>query len=54
MLDREVTRDVTDGIGQRIIDALQEPMWVQGRELRVGASIGVAVHPRSKGRPTPS
>lgn len=49
MLDREVTRDVTDGIGQRIIDALHEPMWVQGRELRIGASIGVAVHPPLEG-----
>ncbi len=49
MLDREVTRDVTDAIGQRIIHALQEPMWVQGRELRIGASIGVAVHPPLEG-----
>jgi diguanylate cyclase (GGDEF)-like protein/PAS domain S-box-containing protein len=49
MLDREVTRDVTDAIGQRIIDALHEPMWVDARQLHVGASIGVAVHPPLEG-----
>lgn len=49
MLDREVTRDVTDGIGQRIIHALHEPMWVDGRALHIGASIGVAMHPPLEG-----
>lgn len=49
MLEREVTREVTDAIGQRIIGALQESIWVDGRELQVGASIGVAVHPPLEG-----
>lgn len=49
MLDHEVTREVTDGIGQRIIAALHEPMRVEGRELHIGASIGVAVHPPLEG-----
>lgn len=49
MLDREVTRDVTDAIGQRIIHALHEPMWVEERALYVGASIGVAMHPPLEG-----
>jgi diguanylate cyclase (GGDEF)-like protein/PAS domain S-box-containing protein len=49
MLDREVTRDVTDAIGHRIIEALQQPMAVQGRELFIGASIGVAVYPPLEG-----
>jgi len=49
MLDRDVTRDVTDTIGQRIIDALHQAMTVEGRDLFVGASIGVAVHPPLEG-----
>lgn len=49
MLDREVTREVTDTIGHRIIDALQQGMPVDGRELRIGASIGVAVYPPLEG-----
>ena len=49
MLDREVTREVTDTIGHRIIDALHQGMPVDGRELRIGASIGVAVYPPLEG-----
>ena len=49
MLDREVTREVTDTIGHRIIDALQQGMKVDGRELRICASIGVAVYPPLEG-----
>ena len=49
MLDREVTREVTDTIGMRIIDALHQGMTVDGRELRIGASIGVAVYPPLEG-----
>ncbi|MBD9395561.1 diguanylate cyclase domain-containing protein [Acidovorax sp. ACV01] len=49
MLDRDVTRDVTDTIGHRIIEALHQPMAVEGRDLFVGASIGVAVHPPLEG-----
>ena len=45
MLDREVTREVTDTIGHRIIEALHQPMAVEGRDIFVGASIGVAMHP---------
>lgn len=45
MLDREVTRDVTDNIGHRIIEALHQPMTVEGRDLHIGASIGVALNP---------
>lgn len=49
MLEREVTRDVTDAIGHRIIEALHQPMAVEGRELFIGASIGVAVYPPLEG-----
>jgi diguanylate cyclase (GGDEF)-like protein len=49
MLDRDVTRDVTDTIGQRIIDTLHQAMTVEGRNLFIGASIGVAVHPPLEG-----
>ena len=45
MLDREVTRDVTDHIAQRILDALHLPMTVEGRDLHIGASIGIALNP---------
>jgi diguanylate cyclase (GGDEF)-like protein/PAS domain S-box-containing protein len=45
MLDRDVTRDVTDAIGHRLIEALHQPMEVEGRDLFIGASIGVAVCP---------
>ncbi len=45
MLDRDVTRELTDTIGHRIIEALLLPMAVEGRTLSIGASIGVAVYP---------
>lgn len=45
MLDTDVTHEVPRAIGQRIIDALCQPMVVDGRRLEVGASIGVAMHP---------
>lgn len=45
MLDRDVTRELIDGIGQRLLAALQRPMTVEGRTLRIGASIGVAMQP---------
>lgn len=45
MLEHDVTRDVTDTIGQRLLEALQQPMLVEGRELSIGASIGVAECP---------
>ena len=38
-----------DKFGHRIIDALQQGMKVDGRELRIGASIGVAVYPPLEG-----
>ncbi len=49
MLDQEVTRDVTDTIGRRIIEALHLPMSVDGRDLHIGASIGIAMHPPMEG-----
>ena len=49
MLDREVTRDVTDNIGHRILEALHQPMTMDGRDLFIGASIGVAVNPPLEG-----
>ena len=49
MLDRDVTREVTDMIGHRLLEALQQPMTVEGRDLFIGASIGIAVHPPVQG-----
>jgi len=40
---------VTDTIGHRLIEALHRPMPVEGRELFIGASIGVAVYPPLEG-----
>ena len=49
MLDQEVTREVIDTIGHRIIEALHLPMAVDGRDLSIGASIGVAMYPPMEG-----
>jgi diguanylate cyclase (GGDEF)-like protein/PAS domain S-box-containing protein len=32
-------------VARRLLGALGEPVWIAGRELSVGASIGVALHP---------
>jgi diguanylate cyclase (GGDEF)-like protein/PAS domain S-box-containing protein len=32
-------------VASRLLSALAEPVWIAGRELSVGASIGVALHP---------
>jgi diguanylate cyclase (GGDEF)-like protein len=49
MLDRNLTPEEPRRIGQRIIEALNQPMGVDGQTVRVGASIGVAMHPPMKG-----
>ena len=49
MLDRDVTRDVADTIGHRIIEALHQRMDLEGRDIFVGASIGVAMYPPMEG-----
>lgn len=49
MLDREVTREVIDRIGHRIIELLEQPMRVGGRDITIGASIGVATCPPVEG-----
>jgi diguanylate cyclase (GGDEF)-like protein len=45
MLQHDVTRGVTDTIGQRLLEVLGQPMLVDGRELTIGASIGAAMCP---------
>ncbi len=37
-------------VARRLLSALVEPVWIAGRELSVGASIGVALHPGGPGR----
>ena len=32
------------GVAKRLLVALEEPIWIAGRELVVGASIGIALH----------
>lgn len=45
LLDADLTRELPQAIGQRILGALSQPMEVGGHPLCVGASIGVAMHP---------
>jgi predicted signal transduction protein with EAL and GGDEF domain len=37
-------------VGRRILEALNQPMTVQGETLQLGASVGVAMHPPLPGR----
>jgi diguanylate cyclase (GGDEF)-like protein/PAS domain S-box-containing protein len=37
-------------VARRLLSALAEPVWIAGRELSVGASIGVALHPGGRAR----
>ncbi|AVO43005.1 diguanylate cyclase domain-containing protein [Simplicispira suum] len=50
MLDKNVTLLEPARIGQRIIEALNQPMVVDGKNLQIGASIGVAMHPPLPGK----
>jgi diguanylate cyclase (GGDEF)-like protein/PAS domain S-box-containing protein len=36
-------------VAGRLLNALAEPVWIAGRELSVGASIGIALHPGGAG-----
>ena len=36
-------RDVANALAQRLVDALQQPLELHGRRLRIGASVGVAL-----------
>ena len=38
------------GVAQRLLEALTEPIWIAGRELVVGASIGIALHTGGPGQ----
>ncbi len=38
------------GVATRLLDVLSEPVWVAGRELVIGASIGIALHPGGPGQ----
>ena len=49
MLDRDVTREVIDAIGQRLVEALLQPIPLPGGDVTVGASIGVAVYHAQEG-----
>ncbi len=49
MLDADVTYEMPRSVGQRIIEALCQPIVIDGRSLQVGASIGVAMHPPLEG-----
>ncbi|GKT15381.1 diguanylate cyclase [Acidovorax sp. SUPP2522] len=49
MLDTDVDHGAPNSLGHRIIDALGQPMRVEGRDVRVGASIGVATYPPIEG-----
>jgi len=37
------------GVAKRLLVSLEEPIWVAGRELVVGASIGIALHAGGSG-----
>jgi diguanylate cyclase (GGDEF)-like protein/PAS domain S-box-containing protein len=37
-------------VASRLLSALAEPIWIAGRELSIGASIGIALHPGGPGR----
>jgi diguanylate cyclase (GGDEF)-like protein/PAS domain S-box-containing protein len=37
-------------VARRLLSALADPVWIVGRELSVGASIGVALHPGGRAR----
>ena len=43
LLEEVSQRSTASQVAQRILDALQEPMILQGRELRVFTSIGIAI-----------
>lgn len=45
LLDNDVTPELPQVMGERILDALNQAMDVDGHSLYVGTSIGVAVHP---------
>src|SRR6266542_5477704 len=38
------------GVATRLLDGLSEPVWVAGRELVIGASIGITLHPGGPGQ----
>jgi diguanylate cyclase (GGDEF)-like protein/PAS domain S-box-containing protein len=37
-------------VARRLLAALAQPVWIAGRELSLGASIGIALHPGGPGR----
>jgi diguanylate cyclase (GGDEF)-like protein/PAS domain S-box-containing protein len=37
-------------VARRLLSALAEPVWIAGRELSIGASIGIALHAGDKSR----
>jgi diguanylate cyclase (GGDEF)-like protein/PAS domain S-box-containing protein len=38
------------GVAERLLESLAEPIWIAGRELVIGASIGIALHAGGPGQ----
>jgi diguanylate cyclase (GGDEF)-like protein len=45
ILSRVTAPDAAAGVAQDIVECLVEPFDIEGRECRVGVSIGVSCHP---------
>lgn len=40
------SRAIVSALAQKLIDAVSAPYAIQGREIRIGASIGIAIYPQ--------
>ena len=45
LLERAATLDQITAVARRIVGCLAEPVLYNGEELRVGTSVGIAIHP---------
>jgi diguanylate cyclase (GGDEF)-like protein/PAS domain S-box-containing protein len=44
LLEEDVDERAAEGVAERLLEILREPFLVEGRELSVGGSIGIALH----------
>jgi diguanylate cyclase (GGDEF)-like protein/PAS domain S-box-containing protein len=44
LLEEDVDAQAAEGVAERLLEILREPFIVEGRELRVGGSIGIALY----------
>ena len=46
MLDHAANQDASGTVAQKIIHSLMQPFSIEGNEIKIGVSVGIAIYPK--------